>query len=151
MRSLVARLACAASPSDAWYALRGFRWSVPARDVAAVDAADLGAEWSTEVAGRPIELIYGGIDPRSRIVALDPERHMSLSVRWRRVLSAELRYEIAAVDEGCMLVHARFYRGLVTRYLATLWRAREEEELAAVLRDWCWVAGSVAAQRRWAV
>ena len=127
MRSLVARLACAASPSDAWYALRGFRWSGPARDVAAVDAADLGAEWSTEVGGRPIEL------------------------RWRRVLSAELRYEIAAVDEGCMLVHARFYRGLVTRYLATLWRAREEEELAAVLRDWCWVAGSVAAQRRWAV
>jgi hypothetical protein len=150
MKSLVARRVCAASPSDAWYALRGFRWSVPVREAAAADVADLGEEGCPDVGGRPLELIYGGLDVRCRIVALEHERRMSLTVRWRRILNAVLTYEIVESKDGCELVHARIYRGLVTRYLATLWRAREEEEQAAVLRDWCWEAGSIAAQRRWA-
>ena len=60
-------------------------------------------------------------------------------------------FEIAPVPDGCELVHRRSYRGLVTRYLATVWRAREEEEQEALLRDWCWEAGTIAAQRRYAV
>jgi hypothetical protein len=150
MRTLVARQDCSASPADAWYALRGFRWSVPAREVAAYDANEVGQEQRVGVGGRPTELIYGALELRCRIVALEHERRMSVSVRWRRVLNAVFTFEIVPAEEGCNLVHTRLYRGLVTRYLAALWRAREEEEQAAVLRDWCWEAGSIAAQRRWA-
>jgi hypothetical protein len=151
MKRLVGRCTCSAPPIDAWYALRGFRWSVSLRDVVAADAAETGEEANPDVGGRPVVLVYDGLDLRCRIIELDHPRRMRLSVRWRRLLHAELTYEVGPAADGSELVHTRAYRGLATRYLASIWRAREEEELAGVLRDWCWEAGSIAAQRRYAV
>jgi hypothetical protein len=151
MKSLVARSPCAASPRDAWYALRGYQWWLSAREVATYDAADIGED-PGHIAGRPVVLLlFDESQLRCRTVALDPARRMTLSVRWRRAVNAELTLEIVPGPDGCELVHMRSYRGLVTRYLASVWRAREEEEQEALLRDWCWQAGTIAAQRRYAV
>jgi hypothetical protein len=150
LKSLIARRACSASPSDAWYALRGFDWSVEPDDVAAADAGELAGDPGF-LAGRPTAmLLFDHRHLRARLVVSEFERRMTVSVDWRRVVRAYLVYEVLAAEAGCELVHARFYRGLVTRYLASVWRAREEEEQAELLRDWCWEAGTIAAQRRWA-
>ena len=151
MNTLVAQTSCAASPRDAWHALRGYQWWLSPREVATYDADDIGED-PGYLAGRPVVLLlFDENHLRCRTVALDQERRMTLSVRWRRAVKAELTFEIAPLPDGCELVHRRSYRGLVTRYLATVWRAREEEEQEALLRDWCWEAGTIAAQRRYAV
>jgi hypothetical protein len=151
VKALVGRTACAASPRDAWYALRGYHWWLSPREVATFEAADIG-EHPGYVAGRPVVLLlFDERHLRCRIVALDQDRRMTVSVRWRRAVNAELTLEITPAANGCELVHRRSYRGLVTRYLASVWRVREEEEQDALLRDWCWEAGTIAAQRRYAV
>jgi hypothetical protein len=147
LKTLVARRACAVSPCDAWSALRRFHWWAPTLDT--VDATDVGEE-ITDVGGRFVLLMHEGLRLQCRITALETERSMRVSVHWRRLVRAELWYEIVALTDGCELSHARSYRGLVTRFLASVWRAREEEEQSAILREWCWEAGTIAALRRYA-
>jgi len=148
VKTLVASRVCDASPRDAWQALRGFRWWVAEQDTVARDAADIGEQidW---VAERPLVLVYEGLHLRGRITALDTDRRMTLNVSWRGVLRAEFSYQILTTPEGCRLVCTRSYLGWVTRALGSVWKPREQEDQAALLRDWCWVAGSNAAQRRY--
>jgi hypothetical protein len=146
LKTLGARRPCPASPRDAWHALRGFQsWGTT---LDTVDATEVGEE-IMEVGSRFIVLIHEGFRLECRVTALDPERSMTVSVRWRHLLRAELSYEIAALPDGCELSHARLYGGLVTRFLASIWKAREEEEQSAILREWCWEAGTIAALRRY--
>ena len=147
LKTLVARRACAVSPRDAWNALRRFHGWMPTLDT--VDATDLGHE-ITDVGARFVVLMHEGLSLQCQITGLDKERSMRVSVHWRRLLRAELSYEIVALPDGCELCHVRSYRGLVTRFLASVWRAREEEEQSAILREWCWEAGTIAALRRYA-
>jgi hypothetical protein len=146
LKTLTARRACRVTPGDAWYVLRRFNGWLPTLDT--VDAIDV-AEETSDVGGRFVVLIHEGLHFRGRITALDPERRMRVSVDWCRLLRAELSYEIVARPDDCVLVHTRSYRGVASRLLASVWRGREEEEQSAVLREWCWEAGTIAAKRRY--
>jgi hypothetical protein len=148
LKELVARRACRVAARDAWTALLDIpRWLVA---LDSVDRADVGDDAVTQVGGRFTVLLHEGLELQCRIAELRPERRMTVTVRWRRLLRADFVYEIAPHQQGCELVHGRSYRGLVTQALGTVWRGREEEEQAAVLREWCWEAGSIAAVRRYA-
>jgi hypothetical protein len=149
VKTLVASRVCDASARDAWRALRWFNWWVTPEYVVAHDADDLGNSID-HVLDRPLSLVYEGLPVRGRITALEPDRHMAVSVSWRRFLRAEFSYEILADPKGCKLMHTRSYRGAVTRLLASVWAAREQEDQSALLHDWCWVAGENAALRRYA-
>jgi len=139
---------CRASPQEAWAALL----EVP-RWLGALDTVD-DVDAPGDVAVSPGAQLDVLSQERMRLVwrigEVAPGRRVTAVVRWRRLLRIDVVYEIEPHPEGCELVHSRAYRGPVTRAMATVWRLREEEEQTALLREWCWEAGSIAALRRYA-
>jgi hypothetical protein len=147
LRELQARRHCAEPPRDAWAALLGLAGWLP--NVETVDWADAGYQQRLDELGARFDVgLHEGLMLRCRVTALEAGRTLDVAVRWR-LFRARFRYVVVPRADGCELVHERLYRGLVSRALATIWRPREAMEQAAVLREWCWEAGTKAAIRRY--